>query len=347
MDSETIKLTELCIHKVGNKLNDHFIYFSKSPHDIKNAELNEILKKYLTSSFNSEEYFHLYHDTDLKLNEVYAYVSSIFDQKENLFDQSINLARHLYEKSTHPKVKGGEFYVTYFQDCVVEGEMTDAVGLFKSENKDTFLKVIQKTDNYEIESEEGINIHKLDKGCIIFNKEKEKGYIVAIVDNVNKGYEAQYWKDEFLHVLPRNDNYHNTQNLLSLCKNFVVDKLPDEFEVSRADQADLLNKSVKFFKEKDSFSMDEFTHEVIGQPDMIKSFGDFRKEFEDERQLIIVDEFGISNQALKKQQRIFKSVIKLDKNFHIYIHGNRELIEKGFDESTGMNFYKVYFKEEN
>jgi hypothetical protein len=55
----------------------------------------------------------------------------------------------------------------------------------------------------------------------------------------------------------------------------------------------------------------------------------------------------ISGTAVKKQARVFKSVLKLDKNFHIYIHGNKELIEKGYDEQLQMNYYKVYFKEEN
>ena len=40
-----------------------------------------------------------------------------------------------------------------------------SVGLFKSENKDTFLKVFpNKTDGgFVIESEKGININKLDR----------------------------------------------------------------------------------------------------------------------------------------------------------------------------------------
>ncbi|MDR0604368.1 MAG: hypothetical protein LBG80_08720 [Bacteroidales bacterium] len=41
------------------------------------------------------------------------------------------------------------------------------------------------------ESEKGININKLDKGCLIFNTERENGYIVAVVDNTNKGTDAQ------------------------------------------------------------------------------------------------------------------------------------------------------------
>ncbi|MES1226514.1 MAG: nucleoid-associated protein, partial [Bacteroidota bacterium] len=49
----------------------------------------------------------------------------------------------------------------------------------------------------------------------------------------------------------------------------------------------------------------------------------------------------------KKQAKVFKSVLKLDKNFHIYIHGRRDLIEKGIDEITGKKFYKIYFEEES
>jgi hypothetical protein len=49
---------------------------------------------------------------------------------------------------------------------------------------------------------------------------------------------------------------------LSLCKSFVEEELPNQFEVSKADQAALLNKSVQFFKEKDNFNLGEFANEV-------------------------------------------------------------------------------------
>ena len=58
----------------------------------------------------------------------------------------------------------------------------------------------------------------------------------------------------------------------------------------------------------------------------------------------IEDEFGISDSAVKKQARSYKSVIKLDRNFHIYVHGNRNLLEQGEDEKG--KFYKVYYEEE-
>ncbi len=58
------------------------------------------------------------------------------------------------------------------------------------------------------------------------------------------------------------------------------------------------------------------------------------------------DNFKIAVQSLKKQARIFNSVLKLDKNFHVYIHGDRELIERGQD-SDGRKYYKIYYENES
>lgn len=38
-----------------------------------------------------------------------------------------------------------------------------------------------------------------------------------------------------------------------------------------------------------------------------------------------------------------KLVIRLDKNFHVYIHGNRSKIEEGKDEKG--KFVKLYYDE--
>jgi hypothetical protein len=343
---ENYKSDQIIIHYIGNRAEDEGVKLSKDKLD-GDDELLNLLSFYFTNSFRSTEFYNLSHQTNLKLNEVYAYVSAIFDEPQELFKQSVNIAKHLYEQSAHPKIKAGEFYTVYFKNCEIEDKTVDAVGLFKSENKDTFLKVQRARDNFNVNSEEGININKLDKGCIIFNTEKEKGYLVAIVDNTGKGYEAQYWKDDFLHLSPRNDNYHQTQNLLTLCKHFVTEQLPEEFtDISRADQVEMLNKSLSFFKENDSFNLKDFEKDVIEQPKAIKAFRNFKEQFEEEREINISEEFDISTPAVKRQQRVFKSVIKLDKNFHIYVHGNNELIERGFDEASGMHFYKVYFNEE-
>lgn len=343
---EKSKMIKLSIHQIGNKYNNEHLILSKT--DVKlGKELEKILLHfYLSSNFKTDEYFKLFHPVKTNLNEVYSYVSNIFDNPESFQSQGINIAKHLYNETTHPNIKNGELYVVYFKDCLLNGEKTDAIGLFKSENKDTFLKVYPKGDSFEIESEKGININKLDKGCLIFNIERENGYVVSVVDNTNKGVEAKYWMEDFLNVKPRNDEYAKTQSTLTLYKSFITRKVSEDFGMNKAEQAALLNKSLDFFKENTEISLDEFAKEVIQQPELIESFNQYKTQYEKDHEVEISDNFRVSESAVKKQARKFRSVIKLDKNFHIYVHGDEHLIKQGEDKD-GWKYYKIYYREES
>jgi len=210
--------------------------------------------------------------------------------------------------------------------------------------KDTFLKVLAEDENFQVNKDFGFNLSKIDKGCMIYNIQKEEGFVVKAFDN-NKNGDSEYWFDKFLHIRQRNDEYFSTESTLSLYKNYITNQLPQEFEVSKADQADFLNKTINFFKEKERFDFDEFTSEVLQDKNVIESFSNYKTEYEQEFQVDIAEEFPISEAAVKKQARNYKSVIKLDKNFHIYVHGDRRKIEQGEDEKG--KFYKVYYQEEN
>ena len=136
----------ICLHFSGNKSLEDGLILSDTTFTVSiNNDLNHILLSYFLAPFISEEFYQFYHESDLALKEVYTYVSKIFDNQEGLYEQSVNLAKHLYEQSTHPKIKGGEFYTVYFKDCILDGKTLDAVGLFKTENKDTFLKVLHES----------------------------------------------------------------------------------------------------------------------------------------------------------------------------------------------------------
>jgi len=341
---QDITIQSIIIHNVGNKVNGDNVHYSKKPL-VFDEEINNLLKGYFLSSFKSSEYYTFYHDIEISMNEVYVSAAKIFDNPETILEESKNIAGHLYRQSNHPQIKRGELYVVYFNNCIIDGETVDAIGLFKSENRDTFLKVYPAGDGFEIESQQGVNINKLDKGCLIFNSEKENGYVVSVVDNTNKGAEAQYWIDDFLHIHQRKDEYYDTQNALTLCKTFIKDELPQKYDVSKADQADLINKSIKFFKEKDSFDMEEYQNEVIEQKEIIDNFSTFKDNYQKENEVKIAEKFPISDNAVKKNARSFKSIIKLDKNFHIYVHGNRNMIEQGSDVKG--KFYKVYYEKES
>jgi len=342
-------LAQLSIHHVGNKLTDEGFVLSEKPVAFTDELLSQLLMQYFMSGFDKvNEVYRFFHPNEtLDLNEVYHFASAIFLDEDTFHENSRQLAKYLYEASNHPKIKPGEVYVAYFTDVQIEGELHDAIGVFKSETKETYLKVYPDKDGFGVSYEqEAININKLDKGCLIFNTEKGEGYKVAVIDNTNRSQEAVYWKDDFLKLKVRNDNFHQTSNVLGVYKNYVTQQIDEEFEVSKADKIDLLNRSMKYFKEKESFDLDEFSNEVIGNEQGIASFLKYKTNFEEEFDTKIPDSFDISGAAVKKQARVYKSVLKLDRNFHIYIHGDKELIEKGFDDDKGMNYYKVYFKEE-
>lgn len=342
---EIAAIQEIAIHKVGNQNDDEGVSFSQSSVKISD-HISNLLIHYFFSSFKSEEYFNFYHENGLEENGVYKIASEIFETPGQLFEKSKSLANLLYENSTHPNIKSGEFYTAYFSDCIVDGEQVDAIGLFKSESKETFLKVMPSDENYDIGSDSGININKLDKGCLIFDTEKENGYLVAVVDNLSKGAEAQYWFDHFLQVKQREDVFFKTQSAIKMTKEFVTEKMPQEFDLDKADQAEILNKSKEFFKENESFDFEDFTNEVMQEPQIIESFKNHKREYETENQVAFEDSFDISAPAVKKSSQVFKNVIKLDKNFHIYVHGNRDRIRRGYDEETGMHFYQCFFEEE-
>jgi len=340
----------ISVHHVGNAGQNEMYVLSENPLSLKDEVIPMLLLQYFLKPFEkTNEVYHFAHSSnDLNLNEVYHFVSQVFGDKANFHETSEQIAKYLYKVSNHPKIKPGEVYVAYFKNVQMEGDLLDAIGIFKSENKETYLKVYPGQGGFQLDYEENaININKLDKGCLIFNTEKEKGYKVVVIDNTSRVQNAAaYWIDEFLQLKIRNDSFNQTSNALGIYKNFVTLKLDDEFELSKADKIDLLNKSMRYFNEKDTFDFDEFTGEVIGNPKAIESFKNFKSQFEMEYETAIGDTFEISGSAVKKQSRIYKSVLKLDKNFHIYIHGDKELIEKGFDEGKRMNYYKVYFREE-
>ncbi len=337
----------VAVHQIGNKTNGEDIRLSKLSLDTSDSRLREILLKFFLEHFKNPEIFNFsFSNGDYTLNPIFIFSSSIFDKAKSFHANSINFAKHLYELSTHPQIKSGDLFVVYFKDLGLDGELLNAIGIFKSENKQDYLKLDTTEENFILHYENGINIEKMDKGCLIFNTSRENGYKVLIVDKSNKGAEAQYWKDEFLKIQPSNDNYHSTQHYMDACKIFVSNQLEQEYEVEKTDKISYLNKTVEYFKKNEAFDENEFLETVFEDKEVIKSFTKYKEEYLLDTGIELENSFEISSTAVKKQARVFKSVLKLDKNFHVYIHGDKSLIEKGFDAKLGKSFYKIYFDEE-
>ncbi len=330
---------KIALHKIGNKVLAEGAYFSDEELQI-NEATKEVLKNYFLGSFKSEETFQFYSDSYLQHNYVFNSVREIFEHQESFIPQSQNIGRHLYDVAENPRVQVGELFIVFF-GAENENEV-NKIGIFKTEKREPFLNVfIEK--NQPIEIDYGTSLVKIDKAALIYNQDKENGYVLQVVDN-NKNGDLYYWFEDFLKVKQRQDEYFHTQETLSIYKDFIHKQLPQEFEITKADQAEFLNKSIEFFKEKERFDYDEFTNEVLQDEAVIESFSNFKSDYEQEMQVSVSEAFDINPSAVKKQSRGFKSIIKLDKNFSIYVHGDRKMIDQGQDENG--KYYKLYFEEE-
>lgn len=342
--TEITQLKQACLHHIGSKAADEGVVLSDEPLQLDEVSLKHLFT-YCFSSFKEGENFCFHNELGLEFNEVYVCVGKIFANPQTIVKQSQNLAKTLYEHSEHPGIKSGEIIVVYFTDCEINGYVTDAVGLYKCENQTSFLSVVCDADNVEITTLQGLDLKHVDKAALIFNTNAEKGYSIAIIDNTNRT-EAKYWVDDFLQAKPCADEYQHTRTFLNATKAFITKELPAIQNVSRGEQAEMMDKALCYFKENETFEMDDFNEQVLVDETLSADFGQYVVDYMAKNDLEPIESFAISESAVKKSQRSMKSVIKLDRNFHIYVHGGEGLIKKGYDEETGMEYYQLYFKKE-
>ena len=300
------KLLSLATHFIGNKASGEQLSVSKELVSLDDEETKAVLIQYFLSAFQNAEGYNFWHPSDLALNEIKHYADLLFEVPDDILRHSISIARHLFDATDLPNIKSGELHIAYLKDITVDQYMVDAIGIYKSESKDTFLKIREEGKSFSIETDQGVNPNKLDKACLILNINQEEGYRVMVIDKTNKGGEAQFWKDNFLKVRAAADEFHATTDYLSMYKDFVVEQIPSEFEVTRVEQIDLLNKSVSYFKKNDQFSREQFEGEVLQIPEVIDAFRKYEKQYTEDRELSFDDEFGIDGTAVKKQSRVFK-----------------------------------------
>lgn len=347
IDFSRAQLTHFIIHYVGNKSLGEELTLSDKCFEFKDEFVKETVMRYFQTPFKTDIYHQFKSKSDFDIKDMKALSGKIFSSREAFVENSKHIAQLLYDQSMHPKIKGGEFYVCFLKDVVVDGELCDSIGCFKTENKETYLKVYQHMDAFDMDCDTGINIHKLDKGCLIYNTESDKGYKMSIIDTNNKIAEcASYWELDFLNATLKENAYYHTSNFMESCRGFCEEILTEDNAVKKEDQMMMLNKSTAYFKERDKFNVKEFEKEVMVQPELIKAFKDYRKDFNDRLDLTAIDEFDVSPTAVKKNQKYMRSVVKLDKNFHIYIHGRHDYVERGFDEAQGLKYYKLFYVNE-
>lgn len=339
-------IARLAVHRVGNKSQEEDIIISQKLADV-TPELEGALLQYFMKPFKGDAFYKFTHPTGVEMNEMYTYSKSIFLDEGSTYIQSVNILKHLYHCSTHPNIKSGEVYVALIRNCELDGEFLDAVGVFKSENKDIFLNFREEYDGLEVDPMQGVNIKKLDKGAIIFNTEDEDGFRIMTIDA--SGNDTVYWMDDFLQVVEDSDENFFTRDALGLCNNFAKDVLTPEF--GKRDEVLFMKHTIDYFSKTEQFNADTFTEEVIKDPEYSSAFNNYIETYETRIGRPIEQSFQISEPALKSMKKKFKDTIKLDTNIYIRLNFDNletgaQFIEKGFDKDRNMSYYKVYFNEE-
>ncbi|RAU81763.1 nucleoid-associated protein [Pontibacter arcticus] len=347
-DRTEVRLKKLAVHRVGNKAKEEGVIASKDLVDLRDEQLSDLLLTYFMTPFKQEEFFRFTHTSDLALNELFAYAALLFNEPEKFHTYSVHILNHLYEQSDHPKVKSGELYVVYFSGCVMGDETVDAIGIFKSENKDTFLTFQDKADDLEINYHAGVNLKSVDKGCLIFNTEAEDGFRVKMVDA--NSTDAVFWKEDFLNVTELRDTNFNTKAVLNLCKDFSEEVFAKT--ESKKAQVEFISRSVDYFSKSDTFDLEEFTSSVIDEPEAKERFKNYSQSFAEERGFDVIDDFEINKNTVRNMKRKFRNFIKLDTQIEIKFSGynpeqSEQFVERGFDKERNMHFYKVYFYNES
>jgi hypothetical protein len=308
--------------------------------------LGRTIRDFFTGRFNSQhERWSFIHHQDLQYHLLYNLCKQVFETPNRFHDAASGIARHLHQQSRHPMIKAGELFVTLFREVELDGRRIKVIGIFKTETRTPFFDVVQEEGDLVLGYQEGIELSKFEKGALILDTGREQGYQLALSDRQSKAEESQYWTESFLTAEPCNDSFQKTRQVMNRTKDFIQFGVVESLDFSKAEAIDLMNRTAEYFKSNEQFSKSNFEEEVLQEKPLIDHFRTFTERDQSEGFGFWEDGFELSAQAVKKQQKVFKSVLKLDRNFHVYIHGDKSMIERGM-EPDGRKFYKLYFEEE-
>ena len=340
-------IPKLIIHKIGNKFNDSRNLFSENTVVFDEASYKLMLPFLLKPFGNLTETFRFHHHADVNMNEVFNYCKSIFEDDETFEEISKNMVTHLYEQSNSAQIKTGDVIIVLFEDIEYNEINTNAIGIFKIENKIDFFQTFVDEKSIDVMVQKGISTKKIDKGCLIVNYTDDEGYVVLSVDNNN--YDAQYWMKNFLSIKYADDKNNHTQTYMEMCRDFSNEVLKTDYGTQ--EHSHFLAKTIDYLKENDTVNIHDFKEDVFEEEKQKDQFDEYKKLFETDKDVLVRNQFHISDVVVKKQKQKMKTEIKLDTNIQIKLDveapdASSEYLELGYDEEKKMKYYKVYFNEE-
>lgn len=341
-------ISKFIIHKVGNKFNDTKNAFSEKLVDFDEASYDLMLPFLLRSFSSVVQSYRFNHHANISLNEINSYSAQVFNDDDAFIEVSKHIVTHLYEQSTSANIKTGDVLIVLFEGIEFREITTNAIGIFKIENKVNFFQTYLENNNYDVLVQKGISSKKVDKGCLILNQSDTEGNIILSVDN--NSYDAQYWLSQFLNIKYADDANNHTQQYIELCKEFSTEILKTTYGAQQ--QNTFLAKTIDFFKENEVVNVERFKDEIFEEDKHKSLFDDYKKTYEGEQNLVIRNQFDVAESVVNKEKKKIKTDIKLDTNIQIKLdidapEASSEYLERGYDEEKKMHFYKVFFNVEN
>ncbi|NIK91157.1 nucleoid-associated protein [Mangrovimonas sp. CR14] len=340
-------ISKLIIHKVGNKFNHTKNAFSEDIVRFDDASYDLMLPFLLRPFGSVVQSYRFNHHASIALNEINTYSSQIFEDDDHFVETSKHIVEHLFEQSNSAQIKTGDVLVVLFEGIEYNEITTNAVGIFKIENKVDFFQTFLENSSYDVVVQKGINSKKVDKGCLILNQSDAEGRIILSADNNN--YDAQYWTKQFLNIKFADDANQHTQTYIELCRDFSEEVLKTSY--GNQEQSTFLAKTIDYFKEHESVDVEDFKDEVFFEDKHKELFDNYKKSFESELDIVVRNHFDVAEAVVKKEKRKLKTEIKLDTNIQIKLDidapdASEEYLERGYDEEKKMHYYKVYFNTE-
>ena len=347
MDFSKTKIKYLITHEIGNKLRDEKLFLSQNIQIIDN-EIEKTLLSYFLKSFQVvQDEFNFFHNSDLNLNEVNSYTTNIFEKQNEIsfVKNSQDIAKHLYDFSLHPKIVKGELIIVQLCDIGYDNQNINIIGVFKSEKKDSFLKIIKDNEAINLNNDQGINTSKIEKGCLILNTNDNR-YKVFNIDNQSNS--TDYWTNKFLNIKPLKNNIHKTKEIIKICINFSDEILSTNYDTDI--EFSFNNDYIDYFESNESYDLESFTSHVFKNEDVKKEFFEYQSSNKEVFDIELDERFEVSQNDVKKEKKKIKNIIKLDTKLELKVLLDKDSgtknIEKGFDTDKGMSFYKIYFNEE-
>jgi hypothetical protein len=232
--------------------------------------------------------------------------------------------------------ENGIWFTAQWPQFETEGYQGPAIGFYFSNERGSFLQ-LNGTEPLVLQ---GLPMKKPQFSCL-FHPDGEGNIRQYLSEPAPSS-----WSQQLFPFQRQQDEAFHAKEFFKLCKSFSEEVLVKNQGQDREQQVEFLSDSLELTRQTGEVNFENFRQEVLKEPAVIDAFEDYKQKYAGERQWNPPDQFAVSDAVQNQAKKFIKSVIKLDKNFHIYVHGNKERIEKGFDEERKLHYYRLWFDAE-